>query len=101
VKNQFASVAREMTLVVTKASWSAVIKDAKDLSCAILTYDRRLVTLEDALPIHVSSMDVATRPVYQLFDDVKEGDTPLKTSSLLAAVLRRFDYGTTCLLLGV
>ena len=74
LKNRFESIVREMTLVVMKASRSAVIKNAKDLSCAILTYDHRLVTTEDALPIHVSSMDIATRPINQLFDDVKRGD---------------------------
>ncbi len=80
LKSRFESIVREMTLVVTKASRSAVIKNAKDLSCAILTYDHRLVTTEDALPIHVSSMDVATRPINQLFDDVKEGDIFLNNS---------------------
>jgi N-methylhydantoinase B len=63
-----------MTLVVMKASRSAVIKNAKDLSCAILTYDHRLVSTEEALPIHVMSMDKATRPITELFDDIKQGD---------------------------
>lgn len=74
LKSRFESIVREMTLVVTKASRSAVIKNAKDLSCAILTYDHRLVTTEDALPIHVTSMDVATRPLTEFFDDIKPGD---------------------------
>lgn len=80
LKSRFESIVREMTLVVTKASRSAVIKNAKDLSCAILTYDHRLVTTEDALPIHVSSMDVATRPITEFFDDVKEGDIFINNS---------------------
>lgn len=80
LKSRFESIVREMTLVVTKASRSAVIKNAKDLSCALLTYDHRLVTTEDALPIHVTSMDVATRPITELFDDVKQGDIFLNNS---------------------
>ena len=80
LKSRFESIVREMTLVVTKASRSAVIKNAKDLSCAILTYDHRLVTTEDALPIHVTSMDVATRPINELFDDVKQGDMFINNS---------------------
>ena len=59
LKSRFEAIVREMTLVVMKASRSAVIKNAKDLSCAILTYDHRLVTTEEALPIHVMSMDKA------------------------------------------
>jgi len=80
LKSRFESIVREMTLVVTKASRSAVIKNAKDLSCVILTYDHRLVTTEDALPIHVTSMEVATRPINELFDDVKEGDIFINNS---------------------
>jgi len=74
LKSRFEAIVREMTLVVMKASRSAVIKNAKDLSCAILTYDHRLVSTEDALPIHVMSMDMATRPITRLFDDIKPGD---------------------------
>jgi N-methylhydantoinase B len=74
LKSRFEAIVREMTLVVMKASRSAVIKNAKDLSCAILTYDHRLVSTEDALPIHVMSMDMATRPITELFADVKPGD---------------------------
>ncbi|MCG8335757.1 MAG: hydantoinase B/oxoprolinase family protein, partial [Proteobacteria bacterium] len=74
LKSRFEAIVREMTLVVMKASRSAVIKNAKDLSCAILTYDHRLVTTEDALPIHVSSMNLATKPITDLFNDIKKGD---------------------------
>ncbi|MEL4377380.1 hydantoinase B/oxoprolinase family protein [Brucella cytisi] len=74
LKSRFEAVVREMTLVVMRASRSAVIKNARDFSCAILTYDHRLVSVEDALPIHVMSMDLATRPITELFDDIKPGD---------------------------
>jgi N-methylhydantoinase B len=74
LKSRFEAIVREMTLVVMKASRSAVIKNAKDLSCAILTYDHRLVSTEEALPIHVMSMDMATRPITRLFADIKPGD---------------------------
>ena len=63
LKSRFEAIVREMTLVVMRASRSAVIKNARDFSCAILTYDHRLVSVEDALPIHVMSMDMATRPL--------------------------------------
>ena len=74
LKSRFEAIVREMTLVVMRASRSAVIKNARDFSCAILTYDHRLVSVEDALPIHVMSMDMATRPLTDLFDDITQGD---------------------------
>ncbi|MFB2551851.1 hydantoinase B/oxoprolinase family protein [Ensifer soli] len=74
LKSRFEAIVREMTLVVMRASRSAVIKNARDFSCAILTYDHRLVSVEDALPIHVMSMDLATRPISELFDDIAQGD---------------------------
>lgn len=74
LKSRFEAIVREMSLVVQRASRSAVIKNARDFSCAILTYEHELVTVEDALPIHVMSMDMATRPVTELFDDIKKGD---------------------------
>lgn len=74
LKSRFEAIVREMTLVVMRASRSAVIKNARDFSCAILTYDHQLVSVEDALPIHVMSMDMATRPLTELFDDIAQGD---------------------------
>lgn len=74
LKSRFEAIVREMTLVVMRASRSAVIKNARDFSCAILTYNHELVSVEDALPIHVMSMDMATRPLTELFDDISQGD---------------------------
>lgn len=74
LKSRFEAIVREMSNVVMKASRSAVIKNAKDLSCTILTFDNRIVTTEDALPIHVTAMDICTRPITRLFGDIKPGD---------------------------
>ncbi|MEO4042204.1 hydantoinase B/oxoprolinase family protein [Hoeflea sp. CAU 1731] len=80
LKSRFEAIVREMTLVVMRASRSAVIKNARDFSCAILTYDHRIVSTEDALPIHVASMDLVTRPITELFDDIRPGDIFLNNS---------------------
>jgi len=74
LKSRFEAVVREMTNVVMKSSRSAVIKNARDLSCAVLTYDHKLVSTEEALPIHVTAMEVTTRPTTELFDDISQGD---------------------------
>ncbi|MGF7162978.1 N-methylhydantoinase B [Rhodoligotrophos appendicifer] len=74
LKSRLEAIVREMTLVVLKASRSAVIKNARDFSCALLTYDCRLVSIEDALAIHVMSMETAISHIVELFDDIEEGD---------------------------
>lgn len=80
LKSRFEAIVREMTLVVMRASRSAVIKNARDFSCALLTFDHRIVSTENALPIHVASMDLVTRPITELFDDIRPGDIFLNNS---------------------
>src|SRR5687768_6655316 len=80
LSNRFESIIREMTNTVMKASRSSVIKNARDMSCGILTYDHRLVSVEEALPIHVTALELTTKPITELFDDIKEGDALLNNS---------------------
>ena len=80
LSNRFESIIREMTNTVMKASRSSVIKNARDMSCGILTYDHRLVSVEEALPIHVTALELITQPITRLFDDIKEGDAFLNNS---------------------
>jgi N-methylhydantoinase B/oxoprolinase/acetone carboxylase alpha subunit len=80
LSSRFESIIREMTNTVMKASRSSVIKNARDMSCGILTYDHRLVSVEEALPIHVTALELTTEPITELFDDIKEGDAYLNNS---------------------
>jgi N-methylhydantoinase B len=75
------AIIREMTNTVTKASRSAVIKNARDLSCGVLTFDHRQLCVEEGIPIHISALDLTTRAVTEFFDDVKEGDAYLNNCS--------------------
>ena len=72
--SRFEAIIREMTNTVMKASRSAVIKNARDMSCGILTYDHRLLTVEEGIPIHITALDLTTRPITEYFDDIAEGD---------------------------
>src|ERR1041385_1126120 len=74
ISSRIESIIREMTNTVMKASRSSVIKNARDMSCGILTYDHRLVSVEEALPIHVTALELITKPITALFDDIKDGD---------------------------
>jgi N-methylhydantoinase B len=80
LSNRFESIIREMTNTVMKASRSSVIKNARDMSCGILTYDHRLVSVEEALPIHVTALELTTKPITELFADIKDGDAFLNNS---------------------
>ena len=80
ISSRIESIIREMTNTVMKASRSSVIKNARDMSCGILTYDSRLVCVEEALPIHITALELTTRPIVELFEDIKEGDAYLNNS---------------------
>jgi N-methylhydantoinase B len=80
LSSRIQSIIREMTNTVMKASRSSVIKNGRDMSCGILTYDCRLVCVEEALPIHVTALELTTRPIVELFDDIREGDAFLNNS---------------------
>ena len=83
LSRRLEAIIREMSNTVMRASRSAVITNARDMSCGILTYDHRLICVEEAMPIHVSALDLTTRPITELFDDVKEGDAFFNNSPYL------------------
>jgi N-methylhydantoinase B len=74
LSSRFEAIIREMTNTVMKASRSAVIKNARDMSCGLLTYDHRLISVEEGIPIHITALDLTTRPITEYFDDIAEGD---------------------------
>ena len=74
LSSRFGAILREMSNGVLRASKSGVIKIARDMSCAILTYDHRLVCIEECIPVHAAAIDLTTRPLTEFFDDIEEGD---------------------------
>ena len=74
LSSRFSAILREMSNTVLRASKSGVIKIARDMSCAILTYDHRLVCIEECIPIHAAAIDLTTKPLTEFFDDIEEGD---------------------------
>jgi len=72
--SRFEAIMREMTNTIIKASRSAIIKNGRDFSVGLLTFDHRLISVEDGLPIHITALELSTGAVARGFDDVKEGD---------------------------
>ncbi len=77
LSSRFGAIVREMTNAVIRTSRSSVIKTSRDFSCGIVTYDHRQISCEDGLPVHLAALSVSTKPINELFDDVKEGDAYL------------------------
>ena len=71
---RLSATVRDMNSTLVRTSRSSVIKNARDFSCGILTYDHRLLTVEDCIPIHIAGLNLATEPITELFDDIKQGD---------------------------
>lgn len=71
---KLSAIVREMNSTLMKSSRSSVIKNSRDFSCGLLTYDHRLLSVEDCIPIHIAALELATKPITELFDDVRPGD---------------------------
>lgn len=80
LSSRLEAIVREMANTVMKASRSAAITNGRDMSAGLLTYDHRLISVEESMPIHVSALDLATRPITELYDDIREGDAYFNTS---------------------
>src|SRR5262249_36871557 len=51
-----------------------LIKNARDFSCGLLTYEHELISVEDCIPVHIAALDLTTRPITRFFDDIRPGD---------------------------
>ena len=71
---RLSAIVREMNATLMKASRSSVIKNSKDFSCGLLTFDHRLLSVEDCIPIHIAALEQATKPLTEFFDDIRPGD---------------------------
>ena len=74
LSSRFEAIMREMTNTIIKASRSAIIKNGRDFSVGLLTFDHRLISVEDGLPIHITALELSTGSISRCFDDVEEGN---------------------------
>jgi len=81
LRSRFDGIARKMANAVLRAGRSGVLNRAKDLSCAIVTPDCRLLTAADSLPIHVlSGPDLMARAMHDFHPELRRGDAFLHNS---------------------
>lgn len=74
LSSRLSATVREMNATLMKSSRSSVIKNSRDFSCGLLTYDHRLLSVEDCIPIHIAALELATKPITGFFDDIRPGD---------------------------
>lgn len=79
--HRFDSVAREMIDTLLRTARSGVLNTARDLSCAILTHDNRLLAFADSIPVHVCAIHLEGAAMTEIHGhDLREGDAYLNNS---------------------
>ncbi len=73
-KSLFVSVAEEMGVALTRASFSPNIKERKDFSCAVFDAAGRTVAQGDHLPVHLGAMPLSVASAIENVD-MDPGDT--------------------------
>ena len=81
LRSRIDGIVRTMSNAVLRAGRSGVLNRAKDLSCAIVTPDCRLLSAADSLPIHVlSGPDLMARTMHEYHPQLRRGDAFLHNS---------------------
>ena len=76
VRESLVAVVNEMRANVIHASYSSIIYEGHDFSCALVAADGRLVAQSlDDNPLHIFAVPYSTREVVRVFaGDINEGD---------------------------
>jgi N-methylhydantoinase B len=69
------SAAEEMGVILKRSSYSPIIRDMEDFSCAIFGADGSLVAQADFIPAQLGAMSLVVRSVLERWtDDIHDGD---------------------------
>jgi len=76
IRESLVAVVNEMRANVIRSSYSSIIYEGHDFSCALVTADGRLIAQGEAdNPIHIFAVPYSTAEVVKTFDgDIHEGD---------------------------
>ena len=74
MSNRIDAITREMTIIVLRSARSAVIGQSRDVSCAIVTSDNRLLATAEGLPAHIFGAHLQTRSMCELHPELRDGD---------------------------
>ncbi|MBL8581426.1 MAG: hydantoinase B/oxoprolinase family protein, partial [Rhizobiaceae bacterium] len=75
ILNRFHSIAYEMTLTLERSAWTSILALCRDFSCAVYDAKSRQLAMEDALPIHTTSLGLVLAEISRTFgEDILDGD---------------------------
>jgi N-methylhydantoinase B len=75
VQNHLVGIAREMGNIMEKASYSSILNEGKDFSCAVFAPDGELVAEGEFVLVHLAAMQEAVQVFIRRFgDEWKPGD---------------------------
>jgi N-methylhydantoinase B len=74
-RNQFASIADEMGMVLRRTSYSPNIKERADCSAALFVASGEMLAQAEHIPVHLGSMPASVAAVLERFGDGVEPDT--------------------------
>ncbi len=80
--NRFDSIVREMSNTLLRTGRSAVINQARDFSCTIVTSDHQLLAVAEGVAVHVFGSNLQTASVPRIHK-TKEGDAYLHNDPYL------------------
>ena len=81
--NRLDAIGDEMNNTLLRAARTSVINQAKDVSCAVVTADNRLITAADGLPVFLVGTEDLTRSMTDLIPDIAQGDAFLHNDPYL------------------
>ncbi len=81
--NRFDSICREMTNTLLRSARSAVINQARDFSCAIITSEGELLSSAEGLPVHVIGSELLAQAMTELHGELAKGDAFLHNDPYL------------------
>jgi len=81
--NRMDSICREMMNTLLRSARSAVINQARDFSCAIVTADNELLASAEGLPVHVIGSEFLAEAMTELHADLADGDAYLHNDPYL------------------
>ena len=81
------SIAEEMGAALKRSSYSPIIRDMDDFSCALFTPSGDLVAQADYIPAQLGAMSLVVRSILERWDDrIQEGDTYLCNHPFMGAM---------------
>lgn len=75
IKARIDGIVNEMTEVLLRTSRNPILYGAKDFTCAMFSYDARLLTMANSIPVHIYGLRNSVRTIAGYFqNDIHPGD---------------------------